>query len=119
VTRETSVLAYREIKAEGVLSELQVMVLNSLREDGPCTASELMEKAHARHPDWTISMLSNFEKRLSELRRHGVAEELPRRRCQVSGRMAIVWRASGRSFDVDDGQGELFGNISRPSMKGH
>lgn len=112
-------IAYRQLQAQGTLTDLQFLVYNALAESGPVTASELMEKARVAHPDWTISMISNFEKRLSELRRNGVARELSRRVCSVSGHLATVWEAISPTTIERDGQIMLFGNSGTLYMRGH
>lgn len=82
--RPTSVQAYREIKSEGLLGELQRQVLLATRRYGPGTAREICSAAH----------IEGGWKRFSELARDGFVREEGERRCAVTGRKAIVWRAT-------------------------
>ena len=84
--RRTSRKAYREILK--TLGQRQMMVLELLRRDGPCTAMEIQDyvdrEYEYEHP--------GLWKRFSELRNKGLIEECEKRPCKITGRTAIVWR---------------------------
>ena len=79
--RRTSLKAYEEIEAEGLLSRQRWETYKVLFHHGPLTAKQVTE-AFGITGAW---------KRLPELRDLGVAEELGTAPCPVSGRQAIVW----------------------------
>lgn len=80
--RDTSLIAYDRLRASAKLSRQQLAVTaflaGILRRD--CTRAELAEMLEMR--------LSSVCGRVNELRELGVIEELPRRRCRVTGESA-------------------------------
>lgn len=80
--RMTSKQAYRQIKAEGLLGRMQFKVYRTLHKRGPMTGNELNHRL----------LCMSAHKRLSELKRLGVIEELCVRKDRYSGRSALVWR---------------------------
>lgn len=85
-----SVEAYQGLRASGLLTRSQDIVLAGLRRFGPCTASELTDallKERGGAPD------PSYQKRLSELVTRGQAQRLAPRACRVTGRSAVVWQA--------------------------
>lgn len=92
MTRETSIEAFRQIEAEGLLTKLKLRVLRLLVENGPLTAREaytLEMKKTGKH------IHDNFHQRFSELQRLGVVDCLPKRICRSSGRNAFEWKYNG------------------------
>ena len=81
--RETSIDAYHEVVEEGRLAESRLEVYQTLLAHGPMTASELERVSNNRYG----------HQRLSELRTRGLAAEVGKRPCQVTGRVVIVWAA--------------------------
>lgn len=80
--RETSTDAHKVNRETGTARERQAVALAALRR-GPCTAKELDERAGT----------DGLWKRLSELKRQGLALEDGVRQCTVTGRLALTWRA--------------------------
>jgi hypothetical protein len=133
VIRRTSIDAYNQIRAEGLLGRLQWIVYQWLYVRGPCTGGELMQSYRRENPDAKNSMIQNFEKRLSELRHLGVAYEIDRRPCTITGRRCIVWdvtdalpskpdKSGGPRIEpppAPPGQGEFFPPTARRPMEGH
>lgn len=79
--QDTSRTAYYDIV--GTLSGRQNQVLAAIEIYGPMTNMELSEKL-----DWSINTVTP---RTNELVKKGLLCEYERRRCSVTGRMAIVW----------------------------
>lgn len=90
MSRTTSLEAYADLIAGGVITERQALAWVTLHRDGPMTGRELDEAAGAR----------GLWKRLSELKSLGLVEELAPRLCRVSHRAALVWRACTPSIPV-------------------
>jgi len=82
--RATSIQAYREIKAQGLLGAARERVYSSLFELGSATAGEIT--AHLG-PGATRN---NVASRLNELSKLGIVREVEPRSCRVSGRRALV-----------------------------
>ena len=96
MTRDTSIEAYRDLVESGKINERQAVVLDALDRHGPCTARELGEKAD-------LTQVYGYWVRLSELRRKGLVAEEPKRKCSVTQKNVIVWRATrrnGRQMDA-------------------
>ena len=85
--RETSIKAYRQIVAEGLLSRERLRVYQYVFHHGPVTSGE----AFARMVKDTRSPLSQSRARFTELRDMNVLREVGERKCKISGRMCIVW----------------------------
>lgn len=88
--RKTSIDTYRKIEAEGLLSKRRWQVYQVLFGKEPMTGGEVSlafkEKFLGRFQPNT-----NIITRLGELRDSGVAEEVGRRVCSVSGETVILW----------------------------
>jgi hypothetical protein len=82
--RDTSIAAYREIKAKGLLSKARFEVYSTLYKVGPCTAGELFQKMN-----WPIK--GSVCARLDELRKMGCVEDRGVRVCDFSGLHATLW----------------------------
>ena len=89
--RQTSIEAYRQIEAEGLLTSLRFECYKILYKHGPATACELITHTKETEPHRSYSYLDSIAKRLSELREQGVARELGKRHCKITGRVAIEW----------------------------
>lgn len=94
--RETSIEAYNKIKDNGLLSKRRFQVYDILFEFGPMTANECFLKMKEYYAVMGVITNSNTTTRLGELRDLGVARELGKRICSVSGNKVILW-------DVTDG----------------
>lgn len=91
MTRQTSKETYKAIINNGLLSNLRKDCYVALNKFGPATANELINAA-ASHKNFVG--MSNIPKRLSELRNLGVVAEAGKRKCEVTGRNAIVWETT-------------------------
>jgi len=88
--RETSINAYRQIKADGLLSKARLDVYEILYDHGPMTAGEvfqIMRKERIGHSVVKGSVCA----RLTELNQMGCVNERPTRECKLTGKTAIVW----------------------------
>jgi hypothetical protein len=97
MARETSVSTYLDIINNGRLTELREECYRALYAYGPASANELIKMAAS---DKSFVGMSNIPKRLSELRRCGVAYEVCKRKCKVTGREVIIWDTTD-SLPVD------------------
>lgn len=80
--RSTSLQAYADLVTSGALNQKQRAVWAVLHLDGPKTGREL---------DRTLNT-QDAHKRLSELERAGVVEEMHKTTCSVTGKKAVLWR---------------------------
>lgn len=80
--RETSREAWEWINASGLLGKRQLAVYNWLYRNGPATAREV---------EVGLGDGDGPHKRLPELRRRAVVQELGKRACKETGRNAILW----------------------------
>ena len=100
--RQTSAVAYQQIKDEGLLSKLQEQVYRTLYRNGPLTATEVfLSMGIAKHGQGAVTP------RFAELKRAGVIQEVGVRTCSVTGRNVIEW-------DVTD---QLPRKVSRKERK--
>ena len=79
--RQTSIQAYRQIEASGLLSRVRWMVYSHLFHHGPLTGSELNSQMGG----------VGYHKRLSELEQLDVAATVGRRACSVTGMECELW----------------------------
>lgn len=87
--QETSIQAFQEVLPE--LGPRQQAVLAVIAARGPATNSEI-----ARELGWSINRVTP---RTNELVKADRVEEACKRRCAVTGRMAIAWKVrDGRLF---------------------
>jgi hypothetical protein len=82
-------MAYRKIKAQGLLNNMRWAVYNALFHDGPATAKELCKDNPA--------IEDNGWKRLSELKDLGVVKEVGRRKCSITGQTTTVWDVTSKT----------------------
>jgi hypothetical protein len=87
-TRDTSVEAYQQAEAEGLLTKERAAVFRVLRE----AVTSLNGDMTGREVDQVLGSV-DAHKRLSELLRQGLAVDAMTRACRVTGRRAIAWRA--------------------------
>jgi len=88
--RQTSIDAYNEIKAKGLLSKRRMEVYSTLYHHGPLTANEVF-KILSKNGDAATCAASNSAARFSELREMGVICEVQVRKCSVTGMNVIEW----------------------------
>ena len=79
--RETSLIAYEQIKAEGLLSPMRFRAYEYLALHGVHTAAEIDQAFDSRH----------MNKRMSELEELKVVHTPRVRACRVTGREALEW----------------------------
>ncbi len=88
--RETSALAYQSVMDSGYIGKKQKEVYAGLFRHQNSTGSELYSAlGWNRNPSH-----SNIGTRLGELRDMGVVDELPKRRCKITGHLAIEWQTN-------------------------
>lgn len=89
--RDTSRETYERIVASGLLTGMKLEAYKALVDEGPMTGREL-----DHHMYGVAGKGRDYHKRLSELVRLGVAREVGKRQCRVTGNRAYV-------YDVVDG----------------
>lgn len=94
--RETSIEAYNEIKANGILTKMKFETYRLLFRYGPMTANQLMAKAKLLAPYKTHQSIESLGRRLSELRDQGAVKELGKIVCPISGHKCIQWDVTSR-----------------------
>ena len=89
MARETSIQAYNEIKASGLLSKRRWQVYDIVFRHGPLTGIQVIQIYQTEYD--TILDSGSIKTRLSELRERGVLEELGETACPVTGNNVILW----------------------------
>lgn len=90
VVRQTSLEAYQEIKANGLLNKRRWQVYDLLFKEGPLTIFEICEKLEPG------AFSGSFTSRVSELKRIGVVAEVGITKNKRSGKRAILWDVTDR-----------------------
>jgi hypothetical protein len=83
--RQTSIDAYNDIVARGLLPKQRLAVYRWVWDNGPCTASQIERGLGSK----------DSHKRTSELRDQGVLQEVGEDTCPVTGQQAIFWDVTG------------------------
>jgi hypothetical protein len=91
MTRQTSIEVYREIKENGLLSKRRQEVFEVLFKHGPMTSGEAFYIMNVYKPD---GALTQSRARFTELRNLGVIKENGTKKCNVTGKCAIVWEVT-------------------------
>lgn len=94
MVRETSIAAYREIEAKGLLSKRRFQLYKVLFVNGPMTANECMHVLNRGQPAALWDM--NVHARFTELRQLGVAKEVGTTRCSLTGKEVICWDVTSK-----------------------
>jgi len=84
MVRQTSIKAYMELRKEGKLGARQMEVLKAFVEHGAATDLEMARKLH-------YGDANRLRPRRNELVAKGYLEEVGKRKCSVSKRLAYVW----------------------------
>lgn len=84
--QETSLLAYEQIKAKGLLSRLRFEVYEAIFKNGPMTAGEVWSRYFK-----DVRQRSSISARMSELEARGVLEQYEIRPCEYTGNLSIAW----------------------------
>lgn len=86
--RETSLLAFEQIKREGILGAIQWKVYELLYMEGPLTAREVTRYFEVNEDSTAIT---TYQPRLRELEAMGVVRRVGERACTVTTRLAFAW----------------------------
>jgi len=93
--RETSIEAYTKLRSSKLLNGKQLQIAEMVMRYGPATANELYLRAEANQTTpRSLLVQQNIHARLNELREMDVVMEVGKRRCIVTGRAAITWKAT-------------------------
>lgn len=87
--RSPSAHAYETIRDNGLLGRLQLETYEIVLAYGPMTAGEAASVYELRHPG-THRKRNEIAKRISDLKTLGLAREIERRACRVTGMQAGV-----------------------------
>lgn len=90
--RQTSIETYRQIKAEGLLSDRRFEVYATVFKHGPMTAGQASMQLSGKGRMWG----GNIHARLNELKDFGVMRELGTTICPVTQRQVILWDVTSR-----------------------
>ena len=91
--RETSIKAYEEIKASGLLSDARFFVYDTVFHNGPITAGECFLKMQEANTGHTV-VKGSVCARLTELRDLGCVAEVGKKICQLTGKTAMLWQVT-------------------------
>lgn len=89
MTRQTSIEAYNQIKAEGLLSKLRFVVYDCIFHNGPITQGECVDILQKRLECGNNS--GTIASRFAELKNFGVIQEVGKRPCKLTGRTVLEW----------------------------
>jgi hypothetical protein len=95
VTRETSIKAYHEALASGLISERRAQCLKIVAEHGPITSNEAFNILKAELGR-SFRFDSNTRARFTELRQQDVIYERQTRPCLITGKTVIEWEMTLR-----------------------
>ena len=93
--RETSLLTYRKIIADGTITKLKLLVYSAIIHNENLTSAELHQK------EFPYKQISTIRARITELNDLGVIEWEDVRKCKITNRMAFTWRSSGNLPDKE------------------
>ena len=80
---------YQQIVGNGLVSDLQKLVVVAIDSYGPMTANEVTARLNVTQRDCV-------RPRLTELKNLDVVEAVSKRKCSVSGKVCLVWSFTGR-----------------------
>ena len=89
--RQTSIDAYNQIKAEGLLSKRRFEVYQILAHNGPMTAHEVVSIARDKYP---YANQTGFNARLSELQTLGCIKTVGEKINPISGKFNTLWETT-------------------------
>jgi len=81
MVRQTSLRAYKDIN----LGKRQKEVYKAIKKHGIGTAREIYREMDKP------GVYSGYQPRFTELREKGLLREIGKRKCNVTGRLAVVW----------------------------
>ncbi len=113
--RTTSIQAYEQVKASGLVTGLRLKVYSALHECGPLTAHEV-----AQLPDLRTHQLDSVRPRFAELEDLGVIASVGERECTVTHMKALVWDVTDHVPDeaFDKPKARIFWLIKREGVGG-
>lgn len=91
----TTALAYQEILTNKLLSEERMLVYTSIYKHGPLTAGECFMKM-VEDALGHVIVKGSVCARLSELRMLGCVAESGKKKCSLTGKTVILWKATNR-----------------------
>lgn len=115
--RETSIEAYKKICEDGSLSNMKRLVYDLLYRHGPATTNELMAKFKEENPKAKHQTIESVGRRVSDLVRDGVAEEVGKIKCPITNMMVIVRDVNSSLPKKKDSIDELNKQISSLEAK--
>lgn len=104
-TRETSRIAYQQLVDSGQLKGRQAQALNATIKHGPATSAEIIDK------DDLGENVNLWRARFTELQARGLIREVGQRKCKITGHLALVWEATGRSKPLDVKKGHKAASV--------
>jgi len=96
--RETSIAAYAQLVESKQLVGKQRQVMAALIERGRATSGEVLA-------DLAVTNTNAWRARFTELAARGMIREVGERRCEITGRLCIVWEATNRTKPLDRARG--------------
>lgn len=93
MARQVSAEVFRQIKSEGLITDLQMRIYETLFYLGPLSAAEAAEKAKAFG---SKAKLNSISPRMAEMKALGVIAEAGERPCKITGRTVIIWDVTDR-----------------------
>ena len=109
MTRNTSRKAWEELLASGKLRGYYLTLMRAASDTGPATAAEIIDYAGSKLGLPNHANRNLHRARITELQARGLLVESTQRKCKVTGRLAIVWRYSGRAKPLDSKRGHRVG----------
>lgn len=105
--RETSLLTYRQIIADGTITKLKLLVYAAIIHNENLTAAELHQK------EFPYKQISTIRARITELNDLGVVYSTKARKCKITRRWAHVWESSGNLPDKEKAKNKKPANIKK------
>ena len=96
MNRETSIKAYREALASGLISNRRAEILKVIAEHGPITSMEVFKIIDDANPEKLVKVGRYNRGRFSELRDMGVIAEVGVRKDKITGFEVTVYDMTGR-----------------------
>jgi len=98
VTASTSRAAFDDLVGSGQLVGKQKHLLKILMLTGPATSGEIIDQIGR------VKNVNAWRGRFTELQARGLIRQVGERPCKISGRLCIVWSATGRDTALDEGR---------------
>lgn len=85
---------YQQIAKSGLLSKSKFETYDLVYKHGPLTSAELHQMATQNMVDAKVR--SEYHPKINELRCQGVVAAIGKRKCNVTGKIATLWKITGR-----------------------